>query len=75
MGRQHLIDKSCGVCNRPFDVATEDLEWEHLKDCGETDEDSTMRDYSISQILPALTAEAKIMSWWLSRESRKWNLT
>lgn len=49
MGRQHLIDMCCGVCNQSFDVATEDLEWVHLKDCGETDEDDSMRDYSISQ--------------------------
>lgn len=49
MGRQHLLDTNCGVCDRKFDVATEDLEWEHLADCGETDEDSALHDYSISQ--------------------------
>ena len=32
MGRQVINKIECGKCHREFDVATEDIEWEHLTD-------------------------------------------
>lgn len=49
MGRQIINHIECGFCHKEFDVATEDLEWEHIEDVGETDEDVTLHDYAISQ--------------------------
>ncbi len=51
MGRQIITNTTCAFCDKTFDVATEDLEWEHLKNVGETDEDPQLFDYSISQKL------------------------
>lgn len=49
MGRQIINDIECAFCHKVFDVATEDIEWEHLSDAGETEEDSTIHDYSVFQ--------------------------
>lgn len=39
----------CGKCHKAFDVATEDIEWEHISDAGETEEDSTIHDFNVFQ--------------------------
>lgn len=49
MGRQIINSIDCGFCHKNFDVATEDIEWEHLSYAGETEEDSTIHDYSVFQ--------------------------
>lgn len=49
MGRQIINGIECVFCHRDFDVATEDIEWDHLSDAGETEEDSTIHDYSVFQ--------------------------
>lgn len=49
MGREIINTIECIKCHRTFDVATEDIEWEHLSDAGETEEDSAIRDYSVFQ--------------------------
>ena len=49
MGRQIINMIECGYCNKEFAVATEDIEWEHIEDAGETDEDSTVHDYHVFQ--------------------------
>lgn len=63
MGRDNLKVMKCGACGKEFSVATEDLEWEHLTDCGETDDDPSMRDYSISQdlVCPSCGRKNKVM--------------
>lgn len=42
MGRQVINQIECAKCHKMFDVATEDIEWEHLSDAGETEEDNTI---------------------------------
>lgn len=49
MGLERISTIECGFCHKEFDVATEDIEWEHLVDAGETDEDSSVHDYHVSQ--------------------------
>lgn len=49
MGRQAINSIECGFCHKDFDVATEDIEWEHQIDAGETEEDSTIHDFSVFQ--------------------------
>lgn len=49
MGRQKINQIECGYCHKNFDVATEDLEWENMKDVGERDDDPTLHDFAISQ--------------------------
>lgn len=51
MGRQVINQIECGYCHKMFDVATEDLEWEHMKDIGERDDDPALHDFAISQIV------------------------
>lgn len=49
MGRQIINMIECGYCNKEFAVATEDIEWEHLSDAGETEEDNTIHDFNVFQ--------------------------
>lgn len=49
MGREIINTITCGYCHKEFDVATEDIEWEHLVDASETDEDSSFHDYHVFQ--------------------------
>lgn len=49
MGRQVINNIECGFCHKDFDVATEDIEWEHLNDAGATEENSTIHDFSVFQ--------------------------
>lgn len=49
MGRQIINTIECGKCHRDFDVATEDIEWEHINDAGETEDDSSIHDYNVFQ--------------------------
>lgn len=49
MGRQVITDTTCAFCAKSFQIATEDIEWEHMSDCGETDENPNLKDFSISQ--------------------------
>ena len=49
MGRQVIAKTTCAFCRRSFDIATEDIEWEHISDCGETDENPELKDFSIHQ--------------------------
>ena len=63
MGRQIINDIECGFCHKAFDVATEDIEWEHLNDAGETEDDSAIHDYSVFQTVdcPHCGKENKIV--------------
>lgn len=63
MGRQIINTIECGKCHKEFDVATEDIEWEHLTDDGETEDNSGMRDYSVFQTVgcPHCHANNKIV--------------
>lgn len=54
MGLERINTIECGFCHKEFDVATEDIEWEHLVDAGETDEDSSVHDYYVSQTVDCL---------------------
>lgn len=49
MGREIINSIECGNCRQCFDVATEDLEWEHLSDIGERDDDTNLHDFAIWQ--------------------------
>lgn len=49
MGRQVINKIECGKCHREFDVATEDIEWEHLTDAGEVEDGSPIHDYGVFQ--------------------------
>lgn len=49
MGRKVINSIECKRCHNKFDVATEDIEWEHLEDRGECDEDNSLHDYGIWQ--------------------------
>lgn len=49
MGRQVINNIECAYCKKEFDVATEDIEWEHLTDAGETDDNSGIHDYHVFQ--------------------------
>ncbi|MFR7607970.1 MAG: hypothetical protein ACLUZR_08295 [Odoribacter laneus] len=49
MGREVINSIRCGYCKRVFEIAKEDLEWEHLKDIGECDDDNSLHDYVINQ--------------------------
>ena len=51
MGREIINSITCGRCKREFDVATEDIEWEHQEDAGETDENPAIHDFIVSQTL------------------------
>ena len=49
MGRQVINNIECVKCHKEFDVATEDIEWEHLEDAGESDVHPGMKDYHVWQ--------------------------
>ena len=49
MGRQVINQIECAKCNKMFDVATGDIEWEHLNDAGETENDSIIHDFNVFQ--------------------------
>ena len=49
MGRQLINMIECSKCHKEFDVATEDIEWEHLTDAGETEEDVSVHDFNVFQ--------------------------
>lgn len=49
MGRQVIAKTPCAFCTEQIEIATEDLAWEHISDCGETDENPELKDFSISQ--------------------------
>ena len=49
MGRQVINKIECGFCHNEFDVATEDLEWEHIEDFGERDDNPVLHDFGIWQ--------------------------
>ena len=49
MSRQIINTIQCAHCHKEFAVATEDLEWEHISDIGETDDDSSIHDFAIHQ--------------------------
>ena len=49
MGRQVINEIKCAVCGNSFDVATEDLEWEHIEDFGERDDNPVLHDLGIGQ--------------------------
>ena len=49
MAREIINSIECGFCHKKFDVATEDIEWEHINDAGETDTDSDFHDFFVSQ--------------------------
>ena len=63
MGRQIINMIECGKCHKQFDVATEDIEWEHLNDAGETEENSTIHDFNVFQTVncPYCGSENKIV--------------
>lgn len=49
MGRIKINRIECGYCHKMIDVATEDLEWEHIEDIGERDDNPNLHDFAISQ--------------------------
>lgn len=49
MGKQVLDTIECCKCHRMFDVATENIEWEHISDAGETEENARIHDFKLSQ--------------------------
>lgn len=63
MSRRIINSIYCSKCNKNFEVATEDIEWEHIRDAGETEEDSSVHDYIISQTVkcPHCGKENKIL--------------
>ena len=48
MGRQVINDITCANCKRNFNVATEDIKWEHLEQIGESN-DNGINDYFVNQ--------------------------
>ena len=63
MGRQVINCICCSQCGREFNVATEDIEWEHLQDIGEADDGTSIRDYGLFQKVtcPFCNADQKIV--------------
>lgn len=51
MGRQVINEIECGFCHKDFDVVTEDLEWEHIEDFGEREDNPILHDFGIRQIV------------------------
>ena len=49
MAREIINQIECGNCHKNFDVATEDIEWEHITDVGEREDNSELHNYAISQ--------------------------
>lgn len=63
MGREIINKIICSKCGNEFDVATEDIEWEHLDDLGEIDENTNLKDFGVMQTVscPICNAEQKIV--------------
>lgn len=51
MGKDVINMIECGFCHKKFDVATEDIEWEHLEDVGEVEEGGSIHDYHVFQVV------------------------
>lgn len=49
MSKDIIAKTKCAFCHNPIEIATEDLEWEHMTNCGENDENPELIDFSISQ--------------------------
>ena len=49
MGKQVINQIECGQCHQMFDVATEDIEWKHLKDAGEVENNKPKHDFYVVQ--------------------------
>lgn len=49
MGREIINKIACNKCSREFDVATEDIEWEHLDALGENDDNPALKDFGLIQ--------------------------
>lgn len=59
MAREIINNITCGKCGKLFDVATEDIEWEHLEDAGEKEENPEIHDYSVFQTVDCPHCGAK----------------
>lgn len=46
---QKINSITCPKCGKSFDVNTENIEWEHMGDKGETESDSSLHDYGLFQ--------------------------
>ena len=60
MGRQVINQIECAKCHKMFDVATEDIEWEHLSDAGETEEDNTIHDFNVFQTVDCHCVQQRV---------------
>jgi Fe2+ or Zn2+ uptake regulation protein len=49
MGKQLINQVQCQHCGKMFDINTEDIEWEHLEDRGESDVHAPLHDMSLLQ--------------------------
>jgi len=49
MAKQSLNQVQCKYCGQMFDVNTEDIEWEHVRDLGENDQHAPLHDYGYIQ--------------------------
>lgn len=47
--RQKIKTIQCPYCKKDFDVNTEDIEWEHLEDLGEVDDNNDLHDFGLFQ--------------------------
>ena len=63
MGRQVINSIKCSKCGHEINIATEDIEWEHLEDRGPVDNDLTIHDYGVFQSVtcPYCKAQQKIV--------------
>lgn len=59
MGRRIINTIVCGKCHQEFDVATEDIEWEHLTDAGEVEDDSPIHDFNVFQTVDCPHCDSK----------------
>ena len=71
MAREIINSIKCGFCHEKFDVATEDIEWEHINDAGETDTDSDVYDFSVSQKIKCPNCFFKLQLYRIDR-SHSW---
>lgn len=49
MGKQAIANTTCAFCNKLIKIASEYINWEHISDCGETEENPELKDFSIHQ--------------------------
>ncbi len=59
MGRQLINKIECGKCHKEFDVATENIEWEHLTDAGVIEDGSPIHDFNVFQTVDCPHCDAK----------------